>query len=305
MADYRTDNPFDEEEPTSTRAPALPPKSQPTSELFQENRQPQVPPKPRNESTSVSFNNNMQGLSSAELDRKEMELNRKKEDLERREKQLLEKEAQVTDKDKKKNWPSCRPFLHHDIRGDIPTPELQSLVRKAYVGWMAIAVTFLWNIITVVSILIVVGDGPSIGSFFLGIVYALFSIPVSWLIYRRLYTAARFTSSSRYVLYFCLIWTSIAAWIVLGIGFSGWGSGGFIIMLAAFKVNVTVGIFCLVDLIMFAFIVLYHIVIFSLAHREYKKAGGLNAAKKEASGQAVKQLAENPELAKTAIKAAV
>jgi len=206
---------------------------------------------------------------------------------------------------KKKNWPVCKPFLNHDIRADIPTPELQALVRKAYLGWMFITTTYLWNVVTVIAIVIVEGTGAAISTFFLGLVYALFSIPVSWLIYRRLYYAARLTSSSRYVLYFCLIWTSIAVFIVLGIGISGWGSGGFLAMLEAFKVNVVVGIFCLVDTLLFAILIVYHIVIFGIARREYKKAGGLEAAKKEASGEAAKQIAQNPELATTAIKAAV
>ncbi len=64
-----------------------------------------------------------------------MELTRRKEDIERREKQLKDKEAQLNVKTRQKNWPKCKPFLYHDISVEIPTPELQSLLRKAYFGW--------------------------------------------------------------------------------------------------------------------------------------------------------------------------
>ncbi len=56
----------------------------------------------------------------------------------------------------------------------------------------------------------------------------------------------------------------------------------------------TVGVFCVVVFLLFVFLVVYHIVVFGFARREYAKAGGLKAAKKEASGQAVKSMTHYP-----------
>jgi len=306
--DYRAENPFEEaEQPTIGRAPpptipAKPTQTTDTSQLFMEgSTQP-----PRNNNQQATTNTTAFGSgTSADLDRKEMELARKKEDIERREKQLKEKEQQVNIKTRKKNWPRCKPFLYHDIREDIPTPELQSLVRKAYFAWFVIIITYFWNIITLLSILIISGQGVAIEGFFLGLIYAVFSIPVSFLVYRTLYNAAKLTSSSRYVLYFCLIWVQIAVFIILAIGIVGWGSGGFLVMLDVFKTNTVVGIFCVVVFILYVSLVLFHFVIFFFARREYVKAGGLEAAKKEAGKRGAQTLAENPELVKTAVKASV
>jgi len=155
------------------------------------------------------------------------------------------------------------------------------------------------------AILIVDGSGTDIAAFFLGLVYAIFSLPVSFLVYRTLYNAAKLTSSARYIMYFCLVWTEIAVFIILAVGINGWGSGGFLVMLDAFKDNKVVGIFCVVDFICFALLVIYHIVVFGFARREYGKAGGLEAAKKEAAKGTAKTIAENPELVKTVVKASV
>jgi len=306
--DYRAYNPFEEaEQPAMTRAPApsVPVKPQSNSALFQEG--PSVPPRKSNAPTP-SFESG--GYSNSDdLDRKEAELMRKKEDIERREKQLKDKEQHLKVSTRVKNWPKCKPFLYHDIREDVPTPELQSLVRKAYFGWFGITITYLWNIIVVMAIVIIDGSGTDIAGFFLGLAYAIFSIPVSFLVYRTLYNAAKLTSSARYVMYFCLVWTEIAVFIVLAVGINGWGSGGFLVMLAVFKESTVVGIFCVTDFICFTLLVIYHIVVFGYARREYGKAGGLEAAKKEAAKGAAqgtaKTIAENPELVKTVVKASV
>jgi len=309
--DYRAENPFEEaEQPAIGRAPpptipAKPTQTTDTSQLFMEGQPPRNNNQQATTTTITTTNTAFGSMTSSDLDRKEMELARKKEDIERREKQLKDKEQKVNITTRKKNWPRCKPFLYHDIREDIPTPELQSLVRKAYFAWFVIIIAFFWNIITLLSILIISGQGVAIAGFFLGLVYTIFSIPVSFLVYRTLYNAAKLTSSSRYVLYFCLIWVQIAVFILLAIGIDGWGSGGFIVMLEVFKVNTVVGIFCVVVFILYACLALFHLVIFFYARREYVKAGGLAAAKKEAGKQGVQTLAENPELVKTAVKASV
>jgi hypothetical protein len=50
----------------------------------------------------------------------------------------------------------------------------------------------------------------------------------------------------------------------------------------------TVGVFCVISFLLFALIAIFHVVMFFLARREYRKAGGLAAAKTEASGVAIR-----------------
>jgi hypothetical protein len=269
--EYNADNPFEE---TTEKSPS--PRKE---ELFQEKTKSSIssPPKQTIQPTFGS-----QDLTPEALDRKEMELNRKREDIERREKELLTKEKSLSSsQEKKKNWPKCRPFLFHDISEDIPS-ELQSLVRRAYFGWFVIAATFLWNIICILSVLVVIGSGQAIGSFFLAIVFAIFSIPVSFLIYRLLYNAAKKSSSTYYVLYFIVIWIEIVIFIILAIGIDGGGAGGFFTMLEAFDANSkTVGIFCVVCFLLFVALALYHIfAVFPFATREWKKAKEKAASEK-------------------------
>ncbi len=56
---------------------------------------------------------------------------------------------------------------------------------------VVIVIAYLWNVIVDMAVLIVSGSGGAIEGFVLGIVFALFSIPVSFLVYRTLYNAAK------------------------------------------------------------------------------------------------------------------
>jgi hypothetical protein len=46
---------------------------------------------------------------------------------------LLEREA--IHPSRKPNWPICRPWIHHDIVGEIPE-DLQRTVKLGYANWI-------------------------------------------------------------------------------------------------------------------------------------------------------------------------
>jgi hypothetical protein len=74
---------------------------------------------------------------------------------------------------------------------DMPTPEGQVLVKKAYAGWYALIVALVWNIVTLAAIMFGNNDGPAIGSFILSLIIFIFKVPLSFLTYRLLYNAVR------------------------------------------------------------------------------------------------------------------
>lgn len=300
--EYSAANPFEEDDGNVSAPPPVPPKGN-------DSNSPPVPPKSTTQPTftTPAFSQTSQptfsyeDLSPQALDRKEMALKMREEDIQRREGQLLDKEQSMP-KPRPNNWPRCKPILYHDIREDIPTPEGQSLMRKAYIAWIVIAVTFLWNIITTLSVLIVSGGGSAIASFLLGIAYAIFSIPVSFLIYRTLYNAARKSKPSLYVLFFFLLWIQIAIFILYAIGINGWGAAGFFTMISVFQDDQTiVGIFCVVVTILFALLAIFHIYLFFASRVEYRKVGGSEKAKQEIAAEGARQMAQHPELVKDGI----
>ena len=61
-------------------------------------------------------------------------MNQREQNLKFKEQNLTQRENDLRSPPPK-NWPRCRPIIYHDIRQDIPTPELQVVVRRAYWGW--------------------------------------------------------------------------------------------------------------------------------------------------------------------------
>jgi len=241
------------------------------------------------------------GLNSAltpeGLARKEAELKQREEQLEKREQGLIVREDSVP-KNRVSNWPRCRPFLYHDIRADMPTPEAVSLVRKAYIAWFVTIVALVYNCATILAALIVEQAGNStLASFFLSLFYIVFFLPVTFLIYRLLYNAARRSKPSLYILFFIFLWLEILAYVgVFALGINGWGGGGFFLMINAWGTSIAVGVISLVSCVVWVGMILWSAILFFLSWRQYKKLGGLEKAKQEFGNAAAQGIANNPEL---------
>jgi len=216
------------------------------------------------------------------------------------------KEDQIT-KTRKSNWPPInflciKPIIYHNIVEDIPE-DRQKLIRRAYWTWFATGICFLWNLFTVASALVVQGSGADIASTILAAIEVAFFIPMSFLIYRILYQAARRGRPSLYFVYFITMFLEVVVFVWEGIGLSSWGGGGFVLMLSLFNQKHTaVGIFSVICFVLWCLLVLVHVFIFIFARLQYRRLGGLAKAKQEAAEEATQKMAENPDLVAKGVK---
>jgi len=235
-------------------------------------------------------------LTPEGLDRKEAELRLREEDIARREGMLLDKEKTLP-KARPPNWPRCKPFIHHDIVDDMPTPETVALIKRAYGGWFAYIFCLFWNLVTLAGGMIATGSGDYISSFFIALALTIVTVPISFLNYRLLYNAARKTKSSLYFIWFILMGFSFVTWIWYAIGLKSWGGGGFFIMLSLFKKKKTlvIAVFALLCFTFWVTLIGYHIYLIIIARFEYRKAGGYEKAKKEVKDKASEQMENQKE----------
>jgi hypothetical protein len=207
-------------------------------------------------------------MNEESIARKEAELRVREQQLQQREQQLIKTEASApAGSASNKNWPPCKPIIHHDIAGDIPAGQ-QNLIRRAYAGWYMQMVGLLWNLVTVTAVLVTKGE---IAGFFLGLAFTLVSVPMSFLVYRLLYNAAKKAKISYYHHWILNIWWSFLVYGWLGVGIYGWGGGGVITAIRVLGDNTIVGIFAIVDAVVMALIILYHFYLFIRARTERNK----------------------------------
>jgi len=309
--DDESSNPFEEEQPNRTMEPTfVPPKIMEPSFVPPTPMESSFVPPTQRKSVAMqpSFNpsSNTSGITADSLARKEAELRRREEELGRREQNVAVKE-QTNPKARVNNWPRCRPFLYHDISADMPNPEIERLVRKAYIGWFVTIFCLVYNFATLMAVLIIdKGTGPSFGGFFLALAYIAFCVPVTFLIYRLLYNAGRRSRTSLYFMYFIFQWLEILTFLgIFAVGVVGWGGGGFLLMLDSFNHSVAGGVICLICFVFWVGLSVWTVVLFFFARREYIKLGGINSAKTEFKDTALKGAASNPELVAKGMQFAV
>jgi len=294
-----TNNPFSEKgeedqfTPPQSAPPPLPNKSATVNA-------PYPPPK---SSTSYGSPSNVDPnlLQRAErLRSKEEELNRREALLDSRTQILVDREN-VLKNPREPNWPRCRPLLYHNIDGDMTEPSVKRLVRFAYFGWLAFLVAVLWNFICMFAAIIV--DG-AVGDFILSIVYCVFLPPIFFLIYRILYRAGRKTKPSLYIVFWIFYFLEMLLLCYFVVGYPSTGAGGIFWMSSAFSDDHNaLGFMFLASAIVWGIVAGWSIFIFILSRYEYRKAGGLAQAKKEATAAAIKEAREHPDLIKEGVKA--
>jgi len=287
---YVGDNPFDDDNrnPFEEEArPTLPPKSSVT---------PSLPTK--------EFRNS--GTADSTLLARAERIRAKEEEIKRREAQITQREQAVASggvlkEPRPPNWPRCRPLIHHDIAGDMPTPETTRLVKMAYGGWIASFCFIIINTIALLAVLIKDG-GSRIVDFILSLVF-LIILPIIWfLVYRILYRAARKTKPSLYIAFWIFYIFELLSFGFFLLGFPGTGAAGLVSMFQEFqKQNLSTAFILLVISILWGLDVIYTFWIFIASRLEYRKAGGLARAKQDVKDAAVGQARENPELIKQGI----
>jgi hypothetical protein len=259
---------------------------------------PSLPPK---SSTSSSSTADPRLQDRAErLRKKEDDLNKREAMLDSRTTILVEREKTLANP-REPNWPRCKPLLYHNIEEDMPTTQVQRVVRFAYFGWLGFLVALLWNFVCMFALIIAEG---AVGDFVLSIVYMIVLPPLFFLIYRILYRAGRKTKPSLYIVFWIFYFLELLFFAFFVLGYPGTGAGGIFWMSSEFSnAQNVIGFLLLASLILWGVILGWGIFVFILSRFEYKKAGGLAQAKKEAATAAIEEAKEHPELLKEGAKA--
>lgn len=302
--DYPAENPFEEEnQPVqSYEAPPLPEKNQ------------AAPPLPSKDYTSPPPSSSYTQPPSNLQDRAER-LRKKEEDLNRREKNLDVRTQILIDREKTyspriPNWPRCKPILTHNISEDIPPeesmPGLQRLVRWTYYAWYGVIFCFCFNMIALLVRMSIDAGGTAIADWILSLVYIIFLIPLTFLIYRILYRAARKTKAILYVFYLYFAFPiQILVEIFFAVGIPKTGSGGFFLSITSFDDSVATGSFLMASFGFWTILAIIHILLWIRTHKFHKQAGGIDKARKEMRQEAIRQAKEHPELAEQAVRSGV
>jgi len=178
-----------------------------------------------------------------------------------------------------KNWPKCKPILHHDISTDIIDHDAKILVRKAYFGWFVHMLGLLYNFCVMFGAVIRV---QSILGFFLALIGLVVGIPLSFWVYWILYTANRTESSMYFVLWFILFSLQIILEILYALGLDYVGGGGLLQMISLLAASqLVLGIMSCVCIIYWAMSIAYSIFILYSARTIYKNLGGNQKALKD------------------------
>jgi len=198
-------------------------------------------------------------------------------------------ESGIYQGERPKNFPPCKPILHHDIKNDI-IQDKRMFIRKAYVGWWFHSICLFWNFIAEFGG--IVQSYTAITDFVLAITYLILGPPISFFVYWLLYSAMRKNSAFNYVLWFFFFFLQIAAEIIFALGFGG--GAGFLKMLKIFSSNQTIlGIFFAVSFVLWTVVAIYNIFFLLVARKQYSALGGAKASTKEFGKAAANTAYEN------------
>lgn len=225
---------------------------------------------------------------------REAELNRKEKELATREQTL--QLSGGSSKGRPPNWPRCRPLIHHDIAGDMPTPETVRLVKMAYGGWIASVCCLIWNSICMLAALIVDG-GSTVGDYILSVIFIII-LPIIWfLIYRLLYRAARKTRPSVYIVFWIFYFLELLSCGFFLAGAPSTGAAGLIYMFDLFEASeLAVGFMVLASSVLWGLDVVFCLWIYIASRLEYRKAGGFARAKQDLKEDALGEAKNHPDL---------
>jgi hypothetical protein len=137
-----------------------------------------------------------------------------------------------------KNWPVCKPFLHHSIARDVDDPRLQHAVRVYYYLWYSLSAAFVINTLAVGAAFFAIAEAHWSNwiGLILSLVYFAVCWPLSFVVYYYLaYEGARLRSSVKMGTFFCAFPAQIVvcAWLALGIPKTG--GGGLVLLVHAWE----------------------------------------------------------------------
>jgi len=210
--------------------------------------------------------------TSEQLLRQQEELERKAQEIRRREEELSRRGNNVNNN----NWPPLptwcpvRPCFYQDIGVEIP-PEFQRLVRLGYYLWLIYVVVLFVNVWGSMAYFVASKDGVQFG---VSILQFLLFTPCSFVLwFRPMYKGFRSDSSMNFMVFFFVVFLQLIFVTVQALGFTNFGTCGWINSIGAFTYSVGVGIFMLLIAVGFTFCGLSMLLLLFRVHRLYRSTG--------------------------------
>jgi len=198
--------------------------------------------------------------------------------------------------DRVKNFPICKPLIHHSISTDIPS-EKRLFVRKVYVGWWFHSGCLLWNFCVILGGLIT--NEVSLQGFLLSLADVVLGPIISCCVYFLLYRAIRTSSAFFFILWFAFFVSQVGAEIFFAIGLDSYGAAGFVLMVSTFSDNkIILGVLATISTFGWVGVSIYSLWIFYQARIHFKSLGGASAAGKEFAKRGVETVYENKDVIK-------
>lgn len=229
-----------------------------------------------------------QRIDTDDLRRRQEELDRKAAELQQREQELLRQQNLAASGGvvRVNNWPPVpswfpvQPCFYQDFQVEIPI-EFQRIVKMTYYLWMFHLGILFMNVLGGLAFFIVDSTGSTV--FGLGILYLILFAPCSFICwYRPLYKAFRSDSSFNFMLFFFVFAAQSVASIIQCIGFTSFGTCGFINSLETFSTNVGAAIVMFLVAIGFAAAAAADILLIIRVHKIYRSSSAsITKAKEE------------------------
>jgi len=197
-----------------------------------------------------------------------------------------------------KNFPVCKPMIHHDINHDIPEGK-RFFIKRCYFSWYFHVFCLIFNAMCCLGGFIL---NTETLVFIWSVVYLLVGFFITLWIYFFIYSGTRVGSSFRYVVWFIFFGIQVLFEICCAIGPPSFGSAGLVNMAEAFNSEqMVLGIFYAISAFLWTVISVFNVVLIYHGRNEYRQLGGLKAAASEVGKAAVQTAYDNRDTIKQVV----
>jgi len=198
-----------------------------------------------------------------------------------------------------KNFPPCKPLIHHNINVDIPESK-RFFVRKNWFSWFFHIFSLTFNVLCLLG-------GAILGQvdilvFVWSVLYLLGGFFITLWIYFLVYSAIRLSSSFRFMLWFFFFGCEIIFEILCAIGIPSFGGAGIVNMAELFSNSqMVLGIFFAISGFLWAICSIFNVVLFIQGRKEFREMGGTRAAASDLGKTAVQTAYDNRDTIKQVV----
>jgi len=203
--------------------------------------------------------------------------------LDRREKQMQQESRYLIPDKNRKNYPSCYPILHIDIRNDIPD-DMKAQVRLSFICWHMTEAAYALNFFCMFLIL-VTGSGVNFSTFLINCMATGAGMPLAWICWFKSHYAAAQTNAAifAYLKFFFHFGFHIGfcALAFLSPPLIGTFNAGMFTMVEQFEKGGSkhgfFGFLCLVNTLLWLAVGLLSLYIMHQAFKTFRAGGGIEA----------------------------